>query len=56
MANPFVHVELTTTDSKRSKEFYGKLFDWRFEEVPVGIRVLTRSSRSGKERAAECSR
>jgi predicted enzyme related to lactoylglutathione lyase len=36
MANPFVHVELTTGDIGKSKEFYGKLFDWKFETVPVG--------------------
>lgn len=36
MANPFVHVELTTRDIAKSKEFYGKLFDWKFETVPVG--------------------
>jgi predicted enzyme related to lactoylglutathione lyase len=29
MANPFVHVELMSTDVNRSKEFYGKLFDWK---------------------------
>jgi uncharacterized protein len=36
MANPFVHVELTTRELEKSKEFYGKLFDWRFETVPAG--------------------
>ena len=36
MANPFVHVELTTVDIAKAKEFYGKLFDWKFDSVPVG--------------------
>jgi predicted enzyme related to lactoylglutathione lyase len=35
MANPFVHVELHTSDLKRAKEFYGKLFDWKLEDAPM---------------------
>jgi uncharacterized protein len=35
MANPFVHVELLTGDIKRAKEFYGKLFDWKLQDVPM---------------------
>ena len=34
MANPFVHVELNTTDLGKAKEFYGALFDWTLEDVP----------------------
>ena len=34
MANPFVHVELNTTDLGKAKAFYGKLFDWTLEDVP----------------------
>lgn len=34
MANPFVHVELMTTDLAKAKAFYGKLFDWQLEEIP----------------------
>jgi predicted enzyme related to lactoylglutathione lyase len=34
MANPFVHVELNSTDVAKSKAFYGKLFDWKLEDVP----------------------
>jgi uncharacterized protein len=34
MANPFVHVELNTTDLGKAKEFYGQLFDWKLEDVP----------------------
>jgi predicted enzyme related to lactoylglutathione lyase len=36
MANPFVHVELQTTDLERSKSFYTTLFDWKLEEAPGG--------------------
>jgi predicted enzyme related to lactoylglutathione lyase len=36
MANPFVHVELNTTDPAKAKAFYGKLFDWKLEDVPMG--------------------
>src|SRR5664279_3157553 len=35
MANPFVHVELNTTDVATAKNFYGKLFDWQLEDVPM---------------------
>lgn len=35
MANPFVHVELSTTDLGQAKTFYGKLFDWKMEEIPM---------------------
>jgi predicted enzyme related to lactoylglutathione lyase len=36
MGNPFVHVELATTDVKTAKEFYGSLFDWKLEDVDMG--------------------
>jgi predicted enzyme related to lactoylglutathione lyase len=36
MANPFVHVELATTDVAKAKSFYGQLFDWKLEDVPMG--------------------
>ena len=34
MANPFVHVELMTTDVAKAKAFYSGLFDWKLEDVP----------------------
>ena len=34
MANPFVHIELLTTDVTRAKEFYTGLLDWQLEDVP----------------------
>ena len=36
MANPFVHNELNTTDVDKAKKFYGSLFDWKLEDVPMG--------------------
>ncbi len=36
MANPFVHVELNTTDVAKAKSFYGQLFDWQLEDMPLG--------------------
>lgn len=35
MGNPFVHIELTTPDAAKAKEFYGALFDWTMEDVPL---------------------
>jgi predicted enzyme related to lactoylglutathione lyase len=35
MGNPFVHVELMTNDVRKAKEFYGKLFKWELEDVPM---------------------
>ena len=42
MANPFVHIELNTTDMERSKSFYTRLFDWKLDDVkmPVGDYTL----------------
>ncbi len=36
MPNPFVHVELNTTDLAKAKAFYGKLFGWKLEDAPMG--------------------
>jgi uncharacterized protein len=33
MANPFVHVELNTTDVSKAKAFYGSLFNWTLEDI-----------------------
>jgi predicted enzyme related to lactoylglutathione lyase len=41
MANPFVHVELNTTDVNKAKAFYGQLFDWKLEDVPIGDLAYT---------------
>ena len=34
MANPFVHVELMTSDMTKAKAFYSGLFDWKLEDIP----------------------
>jgi predicted enzyme related to lactoylglutathione lyase len=34
MANPFIHVELSTHDLAKAKQFYTRLFDWKLEELP----------------------
>ncbi len=36
MANPFVHLELTTSDTAKAKEFYEKLFNWTFTDNNMG--------------------
>ena len=36
MANPFVHVQLNTTDVDKAKEFYSRLFDWKLEDMAMG--------------------
>ena len=35
MGNPFVHVELATTDVAKAKSFYGSLFDWKLNDMPM---------------------
>jgi len=41
MGNPFVHVELMSTDVGKAKTFYGKLFDWKLEDMPMGDMTYT---------------
>jgi len=41
MANPFIHVELNTTDLSKAKSFYGALFDWSLDDVPMGPETYT---------------
>jgi uncharacterized protein len=41
MRNPFVHVELVTTDVAKAKSFYGKLFNWKLEDVDMGDMIYT---------------
>ena len=36
MANPFVHVELSTTDPAKAKAFYSSLFSWSLEDMEMG--------------------
>lgn len=37
MANPFVHVELATTDIDKAKSFYQSLFTWQFSDVRIWV-------------------
>jgi predicted enzyme related to lactoylglutathione lyase len=41
MGNPFVHVELMSTDVGKAKSFYGKLFDWQLEDMPMSEMTYT---------------
>jgi predicted enzyme related to lactoylglutathione lyase len=41
MGNPFVHVELMSTDVSKSKAFYGSLFDWDLEDIPMPEMMYT---------------
>ena len=36
MGNPFVHVELNSTDVAAAKNFYQALFDWKLNDVDMG--------------------
>jgi len=46
MSNPFVHVELQTTDPEKAKEFYSRLLDWQLQDIPLddegGVYTLIR--------------
>jgi predicted enzyme related to lactoylglutathione lyase len=35
MGNPFVHVELNTTDVAKAKSFFSQLFGWKMEDMPM---------------------
>jgi predicted enzyme related to lactoylglutathione lyase len=35
MGNPFVHIELNTTDLNKARSFYQSVFDWKLEEMPM---------------------
>lgn len=41
MANPFCHTELSTQDPGKAREFYGKLFDWKFDEMKSPAGTIT---------------
>ncbi len=32
MPNPLCHFELMTNDPQKCKDFYGKIFDWQFDD------------------------
>lgn len=35
MLNPFVHVELATTNVPKAKAFYKRLFKWKLTDLPM---------------------
>lgn len=39
MSNPFVHLELNTSDLDKAKKFYGEMFGWEFTDnnMPTGV-------------------
>ncbi len=41
MGNPFVHVELQTSDTNKAKNFYKQLFDWNLEDHQIGELTYT---------------
>jgi uncharacterized protein len=41
MGNPFVHVELMSSDVGKAKAFHGKLFDWKLEDMDMGDMTCT---------------
>src|SRR6202047_4473890 len=41
MGNPFVPVELMSNDVGKAKTFYGKLLDWKLEDMPMGDMTYT---------------
>jgi len=47
MGNPFVHVELSTTDLGKAKPFYQKLFDWTLEDIPGGYTMINVGNGTG---------
>jgi predicted enzyme related to lactoylglutathione lyase len=36
MSNPFVHLELSTSDTAKAKSFYSDLFGWEFTDHDMG--------------------
>lgn len=48
MANPFVHVELSTTDPAKAKSFYGQLFSWKMDDMPMGPDLIYTMIQTGE--------
>ena len=49
MANAFVHVVLNTTDLDKAKSFYGSLFDWKLEDMPMPMGTYTMIDVGGED-------
>jgi predicted enzyme related to lactoylglutathione lyase len=44
----FTHIEIPTTDPKKSKEFYAKIFGWKMEEnMPEYVMFSTGDNQGG---------
>jgi predicted enzyme related to lactoylglutathione lyase len=41
MSNPFVHLELNTSDVAKAKAFYGELFGWQFTDNDMGNMIYS---------------
>lgn len=41
MPNTFCHMELHSSSPDGSKDFYGKLFDWGMQDMPMGDETCT---------------
>lgn len=41
MSNPFVHLELCTSDTQKAKDFYSKLFGWQFNDNDMGSMIYS---------------
>ena len=41
MGNPFIHIELNTTDPKKAETFYSHLFEWKLEPMAMGPETYT---------------
>ena len=40
MSNPFVHLELSTSDTQKAKDFYSNLFGWQFTDNDMGNNMI----------------
>jgi uncharacterized protein len=41
MSNPFVHIELMSSDVAKAKAFYGKLLGWNLVDMDMGGMTYT---------------
>ena len=43
----FCHIEIPTTDAKKSKEFYNKIFGWKINDSMPGYMMFTTPDEDG---------
>ena len=41
MTNSFCHIELNSDAPEKAKDFFVELFDWKYEDYPMGDAVYT---------------